>query len=335
LKTRKDKASMNRLRGTALLLTALAALPARAADAVKFGDAASEAAHAVAADNSPSGEGGLGEPCRRIGPGGGLTFDLSCDPDRQNYLTVKFWGSDAEVATIFLSHAGKRVGRYGDAWPELDLGMGGPAFPGRFYYATYEIPKEMTAGASKVRLSLVAVGALSPYESDPAKREKPPEGPTRGVYRAYSDTDPFFRPGRDEIQGKEAAEKPRPTPDAPPDLKALRRGLDAEVGGAMKWQLYGPAWEAAVERGKVPAVVLGAVAPGARPDQDRMADGWKDAAVAPTTVGNGADLNVLGVFAQAYQSPWSRYHHDAELLDRVVRGLDFYCACQGEQRVFF
>ncbi len=103
----------------------------------------------------------------------------------------------------------------------------------------------------------------------------------------------------------------------------------------MKWQLYGPAWEAAVQRGKVPAVVLGALAPGVRPDQDRTADGWKDAAVAPTTAGNGVDLNVLGIFAQAYQSPWSRYHHDAELLDRVVKGLDFYCACQGENGSFF
>ncbi len=249
---------MYRLRGTIVLMTALTGVPARAADAVKFGDAASEGAHAVAADNAPQGTGGLGEPFRRIGPGGGLAFNLSCDPDRQNYLTVKFWGSDAEVATIFLSHDGKRVGRYGDAWPELDLGMGGPAFPGRFYYTTYKIPKEMTAGASKVRLRLIAVGALSPYASDPKKREKPPDGPTRGIYRAYSDTDPFFRPGRDEVQGKGPAEKPRPAPDAPPDLKALHRSLDDKVADVMKWQLYGPAWEAAVQRGTVPAVVLGA-----------------------------------------------------------------------------
>lgn len=43
---------MYRLRGTIVLMTALTGVPARAADAVKFGDAASEGAHAVAADNA-------------------------------------------------------------------------------------------------------------------------------------------------------------------------------------------------------------------------------------------------------------------------------------------
>ena len=109
-------------------------------------------------------DGALGESCRRLRPAGSLTFDLSCDSHKQNYLTVKFWGSDADVATIFLCVGDKRIGKYGDAWPELDLGTGRQtAFPGRFYYTTYSIPKEATAGTSKVRLKLVAVGALSPY----------------------------------------------------------------------------------------------------------------------------------------------------------------------------
>ena len=50
--------------------------------------------------------------------------------------------------------------------------------------------------------------------------------------------------------------------------------------------------------------------------------------------GNAVDLNALAIFAQAYQSPWSRYHHNAEMLDRVVKGLDFYCACQGDNGAF-
>ena len=154
----------------------------------------------------------LGESCRHIRQAGSLAFDLICDPNKQNYLTVKFWGSDAEIATIFLCVGDKRIGKYGDAWPELDLGMGGAAFPGRFYYSTYQIPKKATAGASKVRLKLVAVGALSPYASDPHKREQPLKGQSRGIYRAYSDTAPFFRPGRDEAQGKAPAAKARPKP---------------------------------------------------------------------------------------------------------------------------
>ena len=79
--------------------------------------------HACAADNSPATDAALGESCRHIQGAGSLAFDLSCDPNKQNYLTVKFWGSDAEVATIFLCVGDKRIGKYGDDWPELDLGM--------------------------------------------------------------------------------------------------------------------------------------------------------------------------------------------------------------------
>ena len=319
-----------------LVAMALACAGARASlDGVRFGDEPSEKAHGVTAENAPAKKAALGEPCRRIGPDGSLAFDLRCDPGKQNYLTVKFWGSDSEMATLFLFDGGRRIGKYGDASPELDLGMGGAAFPGRFYYTTYLLPRSMTAGKDTVRVKLGAVGALSPYESHPRKRERPLKGLTRGIYRAYSDTDPFFRADADEAQGREPPAQPRARPEGFPDVKQLQHQLADAVAGLKNWQVYGPAWDEAVARGKVPAAVLGAIAPGAKPTQAKTAEEWKDAAALPTTQGNAVDLNVLAIFAQAYQGRWSRHFHDPELLDRVVKGLDCYAALQGSNGSFF
>lgn len=319
----------------AIALAAMLVCPAiapAATDQVKFADEPSEQAHAFAGKECPASAGGLGEPCRRIAPGGALVFDLACDPDRQNYLTVRFWGSDTEVATLFLYDGNKRIGAYGNAWPELDLG-GEAALPGRFYYATYTIPRPMTVGKKTVTLKLGAVGSLSPYAADPAKRENPQKGLTRGIYRAYAHTDPFFTPSADEPQGAPPKGALRPKPQGFPSVDRLHGELDDAVDRLMKWQLYGPAWDEAAAKGAVPAVVIGAVARGGNPAATRTASEWKNFAVAPTT-GNCVPMNALAVFAKAYKSPWSSHRGKAELVDRVARGLDFCSAAQGSNGAF-
>ena len=278
------------------------------ADELKFGDAASETAHRLLADKTIVDTGGLGERCRRIEPGGALVFNLSCDPDAQNYLTVKFWGSDGDVATLFLCVGDKRIGAYGDPWPELDLSPGGAAFPGRFYYTTYMVPRQATAGKRTVTLKLAAVGALAPYAADPAQREKPQARPTRGIYRAYSGADPFFTPSPDEAQGRSPPARRRPKPAGFPDIGRLRQEVDDAIARLMRWQIYGPAWETAVAEHRLPAI-----ARGANPSQTRSDQEWRDFVAYPTTQ-NGLPLNAFAVFARAYQSPWSRHHHNYEAM---------------------
>lgn len=135
---------------TAAVLACLSGLACASAaapsgtDGLTFGDRASEQAHAFTGMACPAVTGVLGRPCRRIGPGGALVFSLACDPERQNYRTAQFWGRDRNVATLFLYNGAKRIGLYGDMWPELDLNTGEAALPGRFYYATYMLPREMT-----------------------------------------------------------------------------------------------------------------------------------------------------------------------------------------------
>jgi hypothetical protein len=311
----------------ALGLTGLAAgrLPA-AVDVVTFGDAASEQAHALAAEKTAVAAGGLGQPCRRLEPGGALVFQLVCDPDAQNYLTVKFWGSDTDPALVFLYNGDKRVGDYMSAWPELDLCRGEAAFPGRFYYTTYMIPDEMTRGRTAVTLRLAAIGGVNPY-AEPGKRERPLAGPSRGFYRAYSHTDPFFTPGADQMQGQAPPARLRPAVAPAAALEQLRKDIDQAVARTFRWQLYGPEWDAAVARG-APAVLTGATL---RPTglQGLAAEGWKDAVARRATDGNATAMNVLGILARAYVAPWSGHCGNAELLDRVARGLDYCCAAQG------
>ena len=322
---------------SAFLLIALAAsaalgqAPARADD-VAFGDAASEKAHAVSAAGTVADTGGLGQPCRRIEGGGALVFQLQCDPDAQNYLTVKFWGSDRDVATLFLFDGDKRIGEYLGAWPELDLSKGEAAFPGRFYYATCMLPREMTRGRQTATVKLAAVGSINPY-AEPGKRERPLQGRTRGIYRAYCHTDPFFVPGPDEKQGEAPAARVRPPAEAGAAPDPLRREVDEGVARLLRWQLHGPEWDAAVAKGDAPAAMTGAVL---RPTDWRKlaAEGWKDAVAKRATDGNATALDALAIFAKAYRAEWSRHHANAEMLDRVAQGLDFCCLLQGSNGGF-
>ncbi|MFO0929182.1 MAG: hypothetical protein U0736_19525 [Gemmataceae bacterium] len=275
--------------------------------------------------------GGLGERCRRIEPGGELAFTLTCDPKRPNYLTVKLWGSDAEVCALFLAGEKKRHGRYGEELPELDLPQGGPAFPGRFYHATYPVPTELTAGRRSVRLRITAVGALAPY-APRDRAEQPLRGPSRGIYRASLGTDPFFVPSPDEKQGRPPERHaPTPTPTATIAETEVRH-LDAAVGKLLRWQLYGRDWDGRVAKKQAPAILTGAIVRGGAP---RTAPGdWFDWVTSRGTDANCAAMAAVGVYARAYRQAGSKYRGDAELLDRVARALDFYVVAQGSNGGF-
>lgn len=314
----------------ACLLSLAGPIPA-GTDVVCFGDSASEQRHAFAGDRTQAGEGGLGERCRRIEPGGELACTLACDPKQPSYLTVKLWGSDAEVCTLFLAGEKRRYGRYGDELPELDLSQGGPAFPGRFYYATYPVPAELTAGRRSVRLRITAVGAIAPYA--PRDRvEQPLRGPSRGIYRAYLSTEAFFVPPLDEKQGR-PPERLAPSPAPTAGLaEAEIRHLDAAVGKLLRWQLHGPEWNGRVAKKQAPALLTGAIVRGGAP-RTAPAD-WLDWVTARSTDANCAVLATVGVYAGAYRLRGSKYHGNAELLDRVVGALDYSAAAQGRNGGF-
>jgi len=296
-------------------------------DTIVFGDAASEAAHGFSEAESATATGALGEPCRRIGPNGHLTFRLTCDPEKQNCLTVKLWGSDTGRGQLYLYDGEKRIGGYQRMWPELDLMRDEPAFPGRFIYSTYLIPEEMTRGKREVTLRIGSTGQPTPYSR--SRKEADQRDLSRGIYRAYVGTDPFVVPAPDEKQGR-APEPAAPLqhPQGLSPIEHLHHQIDLAVARMLKWQYYGEEWDQWVAEGTAPAGLSGGIVIRGAKSNKWTAEEWRDGA-ARRMGGNRVCMLVPEVYARAYHAKWSRCHQDRRLIDRVVRALDYFRVAQG------
>jgi len=181
-------------------------------DKVILGHEDSEKAHEFVSDNSVVRTGGLGEKCRVIMArepdpdfiGGSIGFTLKCDPELQNYITVKFWGSELGETVLYLYHDGKQIGSQQSDWPvfdKLNWRDKEPAFDGRFFYSTYLIPYHLTQGKRQITLQIVSTGYLYSYARSYEQAKHDQKDPGRGIYAAYTHTDPFFPVPADEKQG--------------------------------------------------------------------------------------------------------------------------------------
>lgn len=211
-------------------------------DTLVFGDSASESGHRVAAEQSESSTGLLGEPCRRLLPGGGkpwqggvLKFTLKVDPERQNYFTIRLSGDDVNHNQMTLHLDGRQIGyrHLGDI-EALEVGADAPAYPGRFIYRTNPLPQEMTRGRKEVSLEIRSTGPISAYAKNFEQYQKPMTEPARGLYRAYSHTDGCFTPASGEKQGT-SPEKPGPRPEPGPEvIDALKARVNGQIDGLLK-----------------------------------------------------------------------------------------------------
>lgn len=196
-----------------LFLSLASALPglvsAELLDTLVFGNEASEATHQASASLSESKAGGLGEPSRRLLPGGELPwqggvlkFVVQVDPVQQNYFTIRLWGDDVNHNQLTLHVEGKQVGyrHLGDI-EALDIGTDSPAYPGRFYYRTCPLPLELTKGKDRISCEIRATGPIWGYGRNFEEYQKAITAPTRDLYRAYTHTDGCFTPPADEKQG--------------------------------------------------------------------------------------------------------------------------------------
>ncbi|MET7745564.1 carbohydrate binding domain-containing protein [Streptomyces sp. NPDC005385] len=196
-------------------------------DQVVFGDTASETAHALTAARSDIVAGQLGQPGRVLNPGatpefwgGTTTFTLKVDPRTANYVSVKFWGGDCAPAIeqswrlqVFVD--GKVLG-WLDQGPvdNIDLMGVAPRRPGGFYCHTLPLPLSATKGRTQLKFEIRAMGRIWAYGSTADKFFYPMTTPSRGVYRAYTHTAPYFQPGTGDDFGTPAAPATRPKTDA-------------------------------------------------------------------------------------------------------------------------
>lgn len=194
-------------------------------DAIQFGNPASEQAHELEAELSEIVEGGLGIKARRLlangeWRGGKFTIKMKVDPEKPNYFTAKFWGGDtcsdeAYELRLCLYVEGLQLGtRHLGAIDMLDIMKYDLArYPGRFLYTTRPLPMHMTKGKTEIELTIEGQGGINGYAPKIDQYQKMMTEPSRGLYRAYTHTNPCFQPLKDEVQGAPPANIPvRPEP---------------------------------------------------------------------------------------------------------------------------
>lgn len=182
-------------------------------DKVAFGDAASEAAHALAVafapvqatvDPIPSADsagppsevvaGEFGLTARRLLPrtpnadyyGGELRFTMAVDPVRQNYFTLKFWGGVASASWLVLEVNGLEVGSRHMVQDESMLHNSNGWLPGRFIYRTVRLPWQLTRGQTSVNIRVRSLGTMTYYASGYDAYQKRMNSPSVALYGAYT-----------------------------------------------------------------------------------------------------------------------------------------------------
>lgn len=193
-------------------------------DTLKIGDSTSEKSHDLKDEGTKRENGGLGEPSLKLLPNTAkaweslpIEFTLKVDPEKQNYLTARFWGSDKgeDLGRLIVSVDGKQLGYAGAGdYSALNQAEEEAEAPGRFFYETLPLPPDLTKGKDSVQVKLVARGPRWVYGGSFDKFQKPFTKESRGLYRFYTHNGELFTPPADEKQGETPKASVRPAPGA-------------------------------------------------------------------------------------------------------------------------
>lgn len=273
------------------------------------------------------------------GVNGSMTFTMSCDGEKTNYLTVKLWGSDTGDTMLWLtdengnmsvsgSNAPIRNGRVdGRDWVELNFLRSSPQYEGGFIYSTYIIPRVYTDGKTSVTLKISSTGGNADYASD-GNTVKTQTMPSRGIYALYMTQDADFIPENHEtVKGQLAKTADANAPSYNEQKATMGEYAKNAVETFKSWQIYKK------EDKNYPSYMEGMITR-TSDWQSKSADDtdWKDAYYSRMLRQNLTPLDGYEIFALAYKNAdVLGYDTDekAELLDRVVKGIDFLVRAQG------
>jgi regulation of enolase protein 1 (concanavalin A-like superfamily) len=328
-----------------------------AIDELDFGNLVSEAAHDFEPGYSPSmmpltGIGALNQTYREAyglgdnnidGPQS-LVFTMTVDPARQNYLTVKLWGSDVDGGTMYLLNDPNTTTNT----PMDDQG-GPPAFPGRFFYETQAIPESWTSGQTSVQLTLDFYSYYDAYGGTGYHYLSAGQL-TRPVYSAYITTDPQFVPDPTSPTGTAPAQTTTP-------LGTITAAQAQSVISAELDSIYGPGGEYStvladqIQPGTTgaPAEVIGldlftnvasfvSANPGATPDTWRNQIATQEAGTGYTAFPD----ELLSVLSATYLDTPPSYapsaelsgYHSSTLMKDIVEAMDGSTYLQGSDGGF-
>lgn len=307
-------------------------------DKIVFGDEASEQGRGFNGELTVIDTNEYGIAHRRMLKDGFIEFELDVVPNEQNYLTLQLWGSETGDGLLLLTNVAgtPQLSQFGGAKPELDRLQQAPAFPDRFYYSTYILPQELVRDQEVISLKIESSGQATPYSS--ASKVAEQKDASRGIYSAATHTNPLYIPVDDAFIGS--------VPELGPAMQTKHAGMTHQehiiqqtnrfVSTMMSWQLYGPEWEESVAAGEAPQMMTGAIVFGGGKgnsawDERDWKNGMYQSAISRQ---NGENALAYWVFAEAYHQSWSDYYGDEQMIDRIVKGLDFYTVAQGHNGGF-
>lgn len=128
--------------------------------------------------------------------GGRIDFDIAVTPDKANWITLKMWeskerlmgqdnnaillqtleGDSSQKNRTFLPRFVTEEQSWAQEW------YGKKPVPGRWVYAHYELPPDVTRGADKLRLRLQGIGN--------ARRDYPMREPSPPIYEITGSSEP-------------------------------------------------------------------------------------------------------------------------------------------------
>lgn len=289
--------------------------------------------------------GGMTHTYRTLNKNGAMALTMKCDPDKINYLTVKLWGNDSGDTMLWvcdpvtgnmnISNSGQPT-RSGIVdrrdWIELNFLNASPQYNGGFIYSTYVIPAVYTKGKEYVSLRLYSTGGNSNYGSVAIKDQIMP---SRGIYAAYMTQSPNFNPSEFEAVTGRLTETAPAMSKTYDEQKQLTWDYTRKAVEHFKsWQIYG--------QNNYPSYMEGMVTRRTDwRDKPLTDDDWKNKYY-QSSYGmlrqNMTPLNMYEIFACAYKNAEKfdySVEEKAELLDRVIKGIDFLVRAQGSNGGFF
>lgn len=209
-------------------------------DEIVFGHSASEKKHGFSAKASQVVTGGLGEEARVLLPipgerveGGHITFTMKVDPEKQNYFTARFWGSDSGNSNILILFCeGKQIGyRHLGDYDVLDIANEDKPYPGRFTYTTLPLPISMTRGKKEIELSIRSTGRIFRYGETFDAYQKVMEKPSKALYKGYTHTETCFQPSEKEKKQIEKIERRVRTAPGAEVMEEVRQFVNRQISG--------------------------------------------------------------------------------------------------------